>query len=135
MYYDALRNELVSDPRGLGYAGKSDAEVAELIHEIGAGGEAIDRKLVAAHEIIEATVPSEWAALSPVAKQHYQTIISAGEVDLKNSNVRAALAGMFGAETVTQSNLGKLGTRPASRADVLGLGRVHYWDVARARAI
>lgn len=135
MDYEALKDEILNDPRGLGYAGKTEAEVAELINGVGAGGDAVDRGPVAAHELIAATVPAEWEGLSASAKQLYQMIVSAGQVEVNSSNVRAALAGMFGVGTVTQANLAKLGSRAASRAEVLGLGRVAYWDVARAKAL
>ena len=133
--YEALKDEILKDPRRLGYAGKTEAEVAELLNGVGAGGDAAARGPVPAHEVIAATVPSEWEGLAASAKQLYQTIVSAGEVDVSSSNVREAVAGMLGAGTVTRANLAKLGSRAASRAEALGLGRVAYWDVARAKAL
>ena len=60
---EALAAELASDPLSLGYAAMSDAE-ADAALNVPRPEIAIDRDLIASHEVVDATVPSEWAVLT-----------------------------------------------------------------------
>jgi hypothetical protein len=138
MDYTALKNEIVNDPLSLGYstpysAGRDNA-VADLLNQVRATI-LLDREVIPAYEVIEATVPAEWAALSAAEKQRYETITGAGEVDVKGTNTRAAFAAMFSAGTATRSNLSALQQRQGSRAEQLfGTGvAISAQDVAIAR--
>ena len=132
MDYLALKNEILNDPETLGYAGKSDLEIAVLMNTIGLSNEKIDRGVIPSYEVINATIPSEWAALTAAEKQRYQTITGAGQIDSSNANVRATFQAMFGAGTQTRINLTALLQRPASRAEVLGFGSINHSDIAKA---
>ena len=133
-----LKNELDADPLVMGYAGKTDQEVADLINavsETAVEGRQIARETIDTWEIVEATVPSEWTALSAAERQRYQTITGCGRVNVKGTNVKAQFLAMFTQGTTTRANLAALQNRPASRAEFLGFGTVESWDVARARAL
>jgi hypothetical protein len=137
MDYVALKTELTTDPAGLGYAAHlatgSYSPIVDLLAASRAGY-TVFRGVIPAYEVINATVPAEWAALTAGEKQRYQTLTGAGEVDVSNANVRAAFAAMFAAGTATRDALVALASRPGSRAEqALGAGiTVSADDVARA---
>lgn len=137
MDYTALKNELQTDPTALGYAASIAAgafsPVVTLLNTV-RGTILIDRDLIESYEIINATVPTEWAALSAAEKQRYQTVTGAGKVDCRNANVRATFQAMFGVGTTTRANLTALLTRQGSRAEQLfGAGAfVSAEDIAKA---
>lgn len=129
-----LATELTTDPLGRGYAGMSDAQAAASLNTANRDGP--DRDVIPSYELINATVPAEWAALSAAEKQRYQTITGAGMVDISNTNVRSSLAAMFTAGTTTRTNMLALRAGPQiSRATELGLGVVGDGHVASARAL
>lgn len=132
MDYLVLKNEILNDPKGLSYAGKSDLEIANLMNTIGLSNEKIDRGIIPSYEVINATIPAEWTALSAAEKQRYQTITGAGQCDSANANVRAAFQAMFASGTQTRTNLTALLQKSASRAEALGLGSVNHEQIAIA---
>ena len=130
----ALKAELLADPLGLGLAALSDGFAAEALNAV---RQSIDvaRGVIPSYEIVNATTPTEWTALSSAEKQRYQTLTGAGQVDSGNANVRAAFQAMFAAGTATRTALTALLTRKGGRAEQLfGAGvRVDLTDVAEAR--
>lgn len=136
--YPALKAEITTDPLGFGYLAMSDSAVADKLNEVppsAESGREIERDVVPTWEVFEATVPSEWTALSAAEKQRYQSILAMGSINLKKPNTRSTFAAMFGAGTTTRANLIALRNEAASRATVLFGERVESWDVARARAL
>jgi hypothetical protein len=131
----ALKAELQADPLGLGYAAHlasgTDWKLAELLNAVRAGI-SIDRGVIPSYEIINATVPAEWASLSAANKQLYQTLTGAGQVDSQNANTRAAFLQMFAQGTATRAALAALVTRPGSRAEQLWGESVTVLQVSRA---
>jgi len=129
-----LQAEILTDPMALGYSGKTDPETAALLNAIGGSGETIERDVVDTWEVIEATVPSEWVALTNAEESRYNMLISAGSLSVKGANVRQMFKDMFNAGTTTRANLAALQVRSASRAEVLFGGGmiVSHLDVARA---
>lgn len=126
-----LRAELLNDPLGRGYGLMTDAEVVTSLQT---ADRAVERTIVESWEVLEATVPAEWAALSAAEKQRYQTIIGAGKVNTKGANTRQAFAAMFGPGTQTRTNLQALQNgQPMTRAEELGLGKVGEHHVSAAR--
>ncbi len=132
MDYLALKNEIQNDPKTLGYAGKSDLAIADIMNTIGLSNEFINRGVIPSYEVINATVPAEWAVLTVPEKQRYQTITGAGQIDSSNANVRAAFQAMFATGTQTRINLTALLTRSCSRAEALGLGNINHEQIAIA---
>lgn len=131
MDYAILVAELQNDPLSRGYALMTDAQrLASLL----AVNRPTERTVIPAYEVLEAIVPSEWSALSAAEKQRVQTIISAGQVNLKGSNTRAALGAAFAAGTTTRTNLLALQVGdPISRAFELGLTALGDGHLATAR--
>lgn len=131
MEYRVLADELTSDPAALGYAGKTSAQVAALLNAV---NQSVARTLIPSWEIIGATVPVEWTALTAIEKQRYQMITGAGQVDASNTNVQATFLAMFTAGTATRAALIALLNRLDSRANILGLGTVTVADVDKAKS-
>lgn len=131
MDFVILHDELINDPLARGYAGMTDAQAAASLNTVNRPRE---RVVVPAHELIDATVPADWAALTSAEKQRYQTLTGAGEVNVRSANVRSAFLAMFGAGTQTRSNLAALQNEQVSRATELGLETVYEGHVFMARA-
>lgn len=138
MDYLALKAELQNDPTGLGYAADwasgNDWSLADRLNAVSTGT-LINRGMIDAHEILSATVPTEWTSLSAAEKQRYQTLTGAGQVNGLNANVRAAFNQMFGSTTATRAALVALLTRPGSRAEQLFGHAVSDRDIASARRV
>jgi len=132
----ALKNEINNDPRALGYAGKTSAQQAAILNAQSGDTLSINA-LLDAYQVINATDPTEWAALSAQEKQRFQTITGAGQVDVSNANVRGQFQAMFGAGTATRAALLALTNRQVTRAEKLfGVGMIiAYYDVDRAKAV
>lgn len=134
----ALKAELFADPLALGYAPLlavgADGTIADLLNAVNQSIE-IERGVIPSYEIINATTPADWAALSAAEKQRYQTLTGASQVDTANANVRAAFQAMFAAGTATRTALIALLTRKGSRAEQLfGAGTVvDHMSIAEAR--
>ena len=136
----ALRAELDNDPASLGYApfmasGNNTALVA-LLNETHAADQ-VSRGLIPSHEIIEATVAVDWAALTDPQQRQYMAITGAGQVNASAVNVRDAFLAMFAGGTATRANLAALEARDGSRVEVLfGAGSVaSLFDVREARKV
>ncbi len=133
--YMALRAELDNDPSGLGYEGTTDEEAADLLGEIGLGGQTKERESVSALEVLEAADFSELKALTAEDQRLYQILISPNALNIKSPRTRAMFSGLFGSGTQTRANLIALQDEPASRREILGWPFIAYWDIGRARAL
>lgn len=137
--YPTLKTELVTDPKTLGLPGMDAATAAAKLNEAGASAETkMLETVLPAYKILGATIQAEFDALSATEKQRYSIIISAGLVDVSNTNIRAAFQTMFAGGTTTRANLIALVNRPISRAvalfNIVDLV-VFEHDVLRARAL
>ena len=134
--YTALKAEIANDPNGLGYAGKTDQPVADLMNDPAKGG-TITRGAITSQTVIDAVNPNEFAALTALQLQQLQVITSTGNVDVGNTNVQGQLGKLFtaAASPITRSAIIALASRPASRAEALfGSGTIiQASDVAQAR--
>lgn len=135
MDYQALWTELAMDPTAIGYVDPTnpdnDRQNATLINTTVLS---VPRTTINTYEILEATVPADYAALVDGEKQRYQTFISAGMVDPYGENIVAAFQAMF-AGTDTLSNLLAIRIESRIRSDILGFGRVYprHIEIARNR--
>lgn len=132
--YDILKNELTTDPLARGYAGMTNAQAAASLNTANC---TVDRAVIPANEFVGAIVWTEYTAAATTANARlYLTMLtSAGTVDVKSTNVRAAIQAIFGSGTTTRANLVALQTLTVSRATELGLSRpVEVVDVTKARA-
>jgi hypothetical protein len=120
MDYVALKAEIETGPLASELAphiaNGNDQAIADALNRVDAA-RLIDRTIVPAHEIIDATVVADWTGLSAAERLRYQTITGAGEVNLKNPNVRASFQQMFGAGSGTRTALLALQKRSGSRAE------------------
>ena len=133
-FLQTIRVELDTDPAALGYLGMTDQQAADAMNDNAKGERA--REDIPTHEIFEATVKSEWDALSNSDKQLYQSMASMGTIDVSGSNTRASLLDLFGPATATRTNLAALNTEPASRGELIGVGSsVRVTEILEARAL
>lgn len=133
MDYVTLYNEITDDPAGLGYAGKTDAQIAALLN---AETQEIARTTITAAELWENTDLTEYKALSAAERDAFWGLCGLDSIDVAaGTNSRAALSQLFPAGSTTRENLVALLQTPVmmSRAAVLGLGRVKPGHVAKAR--
>lgn len=133
--FAVLASEIASDPRALGFAGKSDFEIATLLNTPGASAETIFRSYVDTEDVVAGIVRSEYDALAAAGKTYLnEVVLKARRVRTGDATLRSQLAALFGAGTTTRANLTAVASRPASRAEILfGEGvSVSDSDVARA---
>lgn len=130
--YQALKTELAKPD----LSGLSDSAAALKLNT-DVVQTAVNRGIIDAYEVINATVPAEWAALSSAEKQRYQTLTGAGQIDVQNDNTRSAFLAMFAAGTTTRANLAALQTKTITKTraeSIAGWGvPVGAGDVAVAR--
>ena len=127
-----LKSELTDDPLGREYDGMTDQEAAD---DLNTEYRELIREKIETWEVIEATLPSEWAALTAGEKERYQTFIAAGTLNPSGANTKQAFAAMFGAGTTTRANLLALSTKTVSRAEELEIDFVTAARVASARTM
>lgn len=141
MDYARLQAEIATDPVTLGYAGKTDQQIADLLNSL-TTTRTLPRTRVDTTEIIgavsSATPSNAWP--TPASKQESMllAILSMPFVDASNANVRAIFGEIFpnaGNTATTRTNLLALGTQTVSRATELALGGAPTaLDVNRAKA-
>lgn len=133
-----LNTELTYDPKVLGYAGKTDPEMAALLNTIGLSSETVSVGILNGQELQKAVVGAEFIALSAEKQRGWMALITAGDgrVDIDDARVIAQATALWGSST-TLDNLAALRTRSASRAEALfGAGvSVGMFDVAEARGL
>ena len=81
-----------------------------------------------------AVVAAEFVTLTPVQENLWRAILTLQQIPINNLNIRAQIAQVWLAGTVTRANLAALQRRSASRAEALfgeGVG-VGHEDVAVA---
>ena len=133
MNYATLYTEITNDPAGLGYAGKTDAEIAALLN---AETQETARTTITAAQLWENTLLSEYAVLSAAGRDAFWGLCNLDGIDVAaGTNSRAALMQLFPQGSTTRAALVALLQTPLmrSRAAVLGLGRVKPGHVAKAR--
>lgn len=136
----ALKAEIINDPKSIGYAtpwnAGSNQEVADLLNAVREICQ-VDVAYREAWELQNAVVYSEQAALDATRMTAWQNVLRCGRVEVRNSNMRGQILGIWVAGTTTRSNLAELQTRDSSRAEELwGDGvTVSLDDVRAAREV
>jgi hypothetical protein len=135
--YPALKTEIETDPKTLGYAGKTSQEVADLLNEVGLSDETISRGLLPTSEIMECFVAGEMGAITSSEFSMLQLVCNREQLDMGNANIQGIFTSIFAGGTDTRNNLIAKATMDASRAEALfGKDTVVYsWDVERALAL
>lgn len=135
MDLQVLRTEIDTDPKSLGYEGKTSQEITDLLNTVGLSAETVDAGVIDAYEVVNALEGTDVAALTTLQLQRLSLVVSAGLVDISAAKIQSFLAGLFGAGTDTRTNLIALGQKSASRAEVLGLPIVKKEFVERAQLL
>jgi len=126
----ALAQELANDPLGRGYGQMTDAQVAA---DLNAPYRTADVRAVSGDVCFQAIDADEFAALPDHRQALWLAFCARETIDpFAPANI-AFVRWLFGADSITATNLAKLRTRPVTRAEELGLGRVREGDVQRAR--
>lgn len=132
-----LKTELDSDPKSLGYAGKTHPETAALLNTMRAT-ESVDVGVIDGQELSKAVVISEYTALTDSERQGWTTMLAAGggQVDIDDERVIDQATAIWDG-TTTLANLNALRTRDGSRSEALfGNGvAVTSADVMEARLL
>lgn len=136
--YNALKTEINTDPLTLGYSGKTDQAVADLLNlapgSPGAGRQIV-RTAVPIAEIYKQIDDGAWPSTA-ILQHKLQCLLMQPTVDASNTQTRSIIGAIFpasGGTQATRDRLLALENRPASRAEFLFGTTVFAWDVARAR--
>ena len=80
-----LKTEITTDPAGLGYAGKSDDQIAKIMmSDNGTGSNfEINRKEISGSDIVSCIVGSEYLALSAAQRDYTAFVTGAGTLKVK----------------------------------------------------
>ena len=140
-----LDTELTTDPVGLGYAGKTHAEQADLINSLETGRTVPNNIEIKATELYELFDPTEYDnVLDPVATPDANTreknsrlighMLVMPDINLGGANLAAQIATVFGVGSTTYGAFNPKRTRIASRTEELfGEGiKITPSDVANA---
>ncbi len=114
-----LRAELDNDPKGLGYAGKTNQQQANLINEIGLSGEIIDVLHIEPAIMQAAVEPTEYNTLPPTRRELWLNLLLAFPVEISQQSIRDQIDFVWNGKPVTNANLVALQTRSGSRCEVL----------------
>jgi hypothetical protein len=136
MDYQALKRELETDPKGVGYATPlalgNDTALADLLNAVtGTGSSTIKDASLARSDFLLAIAPAYLTLpnLSQVVQSKWDRILAvisaADRIDIANPSVQALLAQAVSDGVLSQEHVDALGQRAGSRAEVLfGAGTV-----------
>ena len=127
-----LKNEILNDPEGLGYAGKTLFEKANLINAL--TSDTIFLGVLESYKVKNAFDIAELKNLSDSDTRTLLVLLAGGEVDMGSANTRAAFTDIFPAQSTTRANLVAIAKRNISRAEKL-FGAdivVSYWEIGQA---
>jgi len=130
--YPILKSELTTDPLIRGYAGMTDAQVADALNT---PNRQMNVESVTGQQVFECILLAEYNALTVDQKSLLHAIIGMGTISVNGTNTKAALLAMFGPGTITRTNLAILQKRTVNRVEELGLGSVETGHVASARSM
>lgn len=147
MNYADLRTEIDADPATLGYSGKTDADVADLMN---AAVRQSSKKIPSGEAYLYLVKRLKWRGIEEASKDANNPAFNAAytsvkvvtgpsiNIDLKDPVSETLLSGLVDAGLIStddKAGLQALSEAKISRGEELGFGRVEYWDVARARAL
>jgi len=127
-----LRDELLNDPLGRGYAGMTDEQAATSLNT---ADRTVIAQFISGSDVFNATDDAEYAALTDAQKSAWDALCAIDQIDTSSGVAKAREAELFGAGTATRSNLVALRQSTVSRLTELGIGgRVRAGEVKAARA-
>lgn len=131
-----LHTEIVTDPKALGYATKSDYDASIALNTPGLSSEIIFKSYVAFEDFVAAIVRADYDALTGLPLAYLNNVLLRGaRLASGNATLRSQIAALFPAGT-TRTNLTNLASKSASRAEALYQTEGIYVsdsDVAKAR--
>lgn len=119
--YTQLKQELQTDPTGMGYAtviGNYQA-LTDLLNAPRAGV-TVEKVSVQPHELIASVTPTEYIALTQAQRDYLALLPALRTLDIRTgSSLRNALNAVFGPATTTRANYTALASRQGTRAEQL----------------
>lgn len=116
-----LKEEIDSDPSGLGYAGQSFREISTILNRV-RSGQTVNREIVTAGELQAQLLMSEFIGLTDAARQGWQSLLlvaSSSTFNLNTAALRAQITEIWSSGVTTRNSLVALQTRQSSRAEAL----------------
>jgi hypothetical protein len=137
MDYQAIKNELDTDPLTVGYSGMTDAQVVVALNSTGSPyGRTVVKATLSGSEVFEATDSTEFDALTDAQRSEWLSLCAIDNLDPANGTPSAATASrIFGGGSTTLGSLQALRQEVVSRGTELGFGNVVIGDVQNARAL
>lgn len=125
-----LKAEITDDPVGLGYSGKTDEQVCDLLNSKTRSKHV---ELLTPTQILNAVVYSEWTVKTATQQQAIWNLLGMGA--LNPWGVEASIfTTVFGAGSQTIAALAALRVQAISRAEELGIETVAVGHINEARA-
>lgn len=115
-----LEDELVNDPLGRGYVGMTDQQIADDGHT---KYRTRNRTSMSGREVAAEVVASEYNALTSEKKAQFLALIASNDLDPFGLPVDV-IKDIYGAGSVTVSNLSAARVETISRWDEIGAGNV-----------
>ena len=126
-----LKAEITNDPQALGYLGKTDEQVCNLLN---AETRSRHIELLSPSRILNSLVYSEFTTKTAAQQQLIWNVLHLG--DINPWGVEATIfTSVFGAGSETIAALAVLRVEATSRADELGIGRVEVGHLIDAKAL
>lgn len=133
-----LKNEITSDPENLGYTGKTDKEITDLLNLKNRNGTSnVNKDLVVKYLIRK----NKWIGLvdstEASARNIMGLILNTSEFDTNKPNYTSLLDDLVTLNLLDETNktaIQEMGQKQVSRAKELGLGRIREGHVGVARS-
>ncbi len=125
----ALKTELTEDPAGLGYAGKSHEDQAELINKT---QRTVNRDQFSGADLASCLDPTEFGALTAPQRTWLQMLTGANGLLTLYASLRQDIRAVLTSATKSLAKFNQTINRAGSRAEELGLGSVTTSHVADA---
>ena len=131
-YITDLAAEINGDPATLGYAGKTDAEVAAILNDATLRTVYVDVDV----DVVGANIRSgDFEALGAGAREWIAMQLQGRQIPFTNSDMRADFATKFPSGSATRANLLAAAQKIVSRAQELGFPKVLTGHVTQAREL
>ena len=127
---DILRARLAVEHPSTGPRPADSSEAADQFNV-----ENMDRQVanLTGRQLLAAVVVDELDALTDRQERRFLAIVALGEIPVADPNIRATVAGIFGAVTATRTNILDLQTETVSEATYYGLPYVLPGHIENAR--
>ena len=125
-----LKAEITNDPQALGYLGKTDEQVCNLLN---AETRSRHIELLSPSRILNSLVYSEFTTKTAAQQQLIWNVLHLGDINPWGVEATIFIA-VFGAGSATIAALAAMRVEAISRSTELGIGRVEPGEIVEARA-